>query len=310
MTHFASPADTALHGTYQVSQKPEDPRPLLRFDGRVGSGEFPASAGRYHLYSGWFCPSAQRSTAVLALAGIDPSVVSVSYVHGERDGRGWAFREPTGGDPVNGFTLLRQAYEVTEAGFDGHVSTPTLWDREARRVVSNTYAHIDVDLATAFVASSGRDLYPEPLRARIDEAEAWLHPALNQGVGAARAATPEGEAARTRLAETLAALDDQLSRSAYLIGDELTLADVRVIVTLLRYDAQANADGTGGGRLRPTLICGTTHERSTRSPVWARPHGSSPSRPPEQCCPTGSGDPSAARGRWPSVTEVRRRTWP
>ncbi|WP_256840055.1 glutathione S-transferase C-terminal domain-containing protein [Ornithinimicrobium faecis] len=246
---YASPADTSVHGTYRVPQKPDDPRPLLRFDGRLGSPEFPAIPGRYHLYSGWFCPWAQRSTAVLAVAGVDPSVVSVSSVHGDRDGRGWAFREPTGADPVNDFTLLRQAYEATEAGFDGHVSTPTLWDREGGRVVSNTYAHLDRDLASTFGAEAGRDLYPVALRRAIDDAEAWLHPALNQGVGAARADGAAGEVARVRLVETLTALNEQLGDSTYLVGDQLTIADLRVIVTLLRFDTQANADGALG----PTL---------------------------------------------------------
>lgn len=250
MTLFASPADTTAHGTYRVSQQPDDPRPLLRFDGRLGSPEFPAEPTRYHLYSGWFCPWAQRSTAVLAVAGVDPAVVSVSYVHGERDGRGWAFREPTGADPVNGFTLLRQAYEATEPGFDGHVSTPTLWDRESGQVVSNTYAHLDADLASTFGAGAGRDLYPEHLRGTIDDLESRLHPALNQGVGAARAAGPAGESARARLTETLVRLDEQLGHTAYLAGEDLTLADLRVIVTLLRFDVQSNADGLLGAPLQ------------------------------------------------------------
>ncbi len=56
-------------------------------------------------------------------------MVSLSYVDDDRDGRGWAFRERRGPDPVNGFTLLAQAYEATEPGYDGHVSVPVLWDR-------------------------------------------------------------------------------------------------------------------------------------------------------------------------------------
>lgn len=246
MSAYATPADTVAHGTYQLPQRPDDPRPLLRFDGRLGSQVFPANPGRYHLYAGWFCPWAQRCTAVLAVAGVPQSTMSVSYVHGERDGRGWAFREATGPDPVNGFRLLRQAYQATEPGFDGHVSTPTLWDRDRGRVVSNTYANLDRDLAATFGAAAGRDLYPPALQAAIDEAEARLHPALNQGVGTARGAGPTGRAARERLLQTLAQLDEQLDTSAYLVGDQLTLADLRVIVTLLRFDVQANVDGALG----------------------------------------------------------------
>lgn len=79
--------------------------------------------------------------------------------------------------------------------------------------------------------------------------EDWLHPALNQGVGTARADTPEGELARIRLRETPTALDDQVSQSPFLAGDEVTVADLRVIVTLVRFDAQANADGALGPAL-------------------------------------------------------------
>ncbi len=40
---------------------------------------FVAEPGRFHLYSGWFCPWAQRSTLVVALAGLQDTI-SVSYV--------------------------------------------------------------------------------------------------------------------------------------------------------------------------------------------------------------------------------------
>jgi len=59
--------------------------------------------------------------------------VSLSYVDDVRDGRGWAFRERRGPDPVNGFTFLAEAYEATEPGYDGHVSVPVLWDRQTSK---------------------------------------------------------------------------------------------------------------------------------------------------------------------------------
>ena len=246
---FASPVDTATHGEYRIHRASGDTRPLYRFDGRVGSEEYPAEPGRYHLYAGWFCPWAQRVTAALAVAGIGEDLVSVSYVHGERDGRGWAFREPTGPDPVEGFTLLREAYEATEPGYDGHVSVPALWDRRTRRIVSNNFAHLDTDLPTAFAADDAVQLYPEELRGEIDDLERWLLPDLNQAPPAARADTAEGRSARTKLASTLAALDDRLAGAIFLVGNHITIADLRVIVTLLRFDAQANADGLLGPAL-------------------------------------------------------------
>jgi putative glutathione S-transferase len=177
----STPEET--YGEYRIRRDPGDPRPLYRFTGRItedGSSGFRAEAGRYHIYAGWFCPWAQRVTIQHALHGL-AQVVTVSYVDGTRDARGRAFRETHGPDPVNGFTLLRQAYEATEPGFDGHVSVPTLWDRATGRVVSNDYTGIGIDLATRFRRwSSGADTYPEPLRERIVELDRWLGPAVNQ----------------------------------------------------------------------------------------------------------------------------------
>jgi putative glutathione S-transferase len=47
----------------------------------------------------------------------------------------WAFREGPGHglDSVNGFALLREAYEATEPGYDGHISVPLLWDAPVDR---------------------------------------------------------------------------------------------------------------------------------------------------------------------------------
>ncbi len=78
--------------------------------------------------------------------------MSLSYVDDQRDGRGWAFRERRGADPVNGFTLLADAYQATEPGYDGHVSVPVLWDRETGKVVSNNFPDITIDLGTQFGA--------------------------------------------------------------------------------------------------------------------------------------------------------------
>ena len=76
--------------------------------------------------------------------------ISLSAVDPVRDGRGWAFRGGPGHslDPVNGFSLLREAYEATEPGYDGHVSVPVLWDRETGRIVSNNFPDITIDLDT------------------------------------------------------------------------------------------------------------------------------------------------------------------
>lgn len=248
-TTFASPVDIGRYGAYRIDRSAGDTRPTYRFVNRVGvddSERFPARPGAFHIYAGWFCPWAQRTTITRELAALQ-DVVSVSYVDGARDARGWAFRAANGPDPVNGFGLLREAYEATEPGFDGHISVPTLWSRAEHVVVSNNYHLIGIDLATKFGQFAGAgalDTYPLALRSQIEELDSWLGPVVNWGANAAAGGADAAEVARRELLGAFHDLDSRLASSRYLLGEAITEADVRLWVTLVRFDVQANAART------------------------------------------------------------------
>ena len=84
----------------------------------------------------------------------------------------------------------------------------------------------------------------------IEELDSWVGPAVNQGVGRAAGTGPEAERARTALHAAFARLDDRLADGGFLVGHGLTEADIRLWVTLARYDVQGNADGRLGPALR------------------------------------------------------------
>ncbi|MBO0825678.1 MAG: glutathione S-transferase family protein [Actinobacteria bacterium] len=231
------PAATAVEGEFV--------RPAYPFQGRItadGSSGHPAEAGRYHLYISWACPWANRTAIVRDLLGLQ-DVISLSAVDPVRDGRGWAFREGDGYglDPVNGFQFLREAYEATEPGYDGHISVPVLWDKQARRIVSNNFPDITLDLDTQFGAwaDPAYDLYPEALRAQIDQLNDVIYADVNNGVYRSGFATTQQayHDAVTRLFATLDELEQRLSGQRYLFGDSITEADIRLYVTLARFDA-------------------------------------------------------------------------
>ena len=237
---------------------------MYRFQGRItadGSSGYPAVPGRYHLYISWGCPWAQRTAIVRKLMGLQ-DVVSLSYVDDRRDGRGWAFRERRGPDPVNGFEFLAQAYEATEPGYDGHVSVPTLWDTETRKVVSNNFPDITLDLGSQFGnwARPEPDLYPEPLRAEIDALNERVYTSVNNGPYRVAGATGPGdyEDLRQAMIAMLEELDGRLGRSRFLFGAGITEADVRLWPTLARFDTGYNP------------LAGVTERRLTEfGSLWA-----------------------------------------
>ncbi|MEV4896536.1 glutathione S-transferase C-terminal domain-containing protein [Nonomuraea sp. NPDC055795] len=273
MTVFAPPADQAAYGPYgpgRLHTSPEWNRPIYPFQGRVGTDPFPAEPGRYHLYAAHLCPWAQRATIVRTLAGLE-HVVGLSYVDDERDGRGWAFRERRGPDPVNGFAFLEQAYEATEPGYAGHISVPVLWDRAGGRIVSNHYPDITLDLATRFArwSDSPERLYPAELRALIDARNDEILHRVNRGVslvGQART-QEEYDDLRQRVVAAFESLDAHLAGHRYLVGEQLTEADVRLWVTLARFDLGYNP----ANRISERPLSGFPHLWAYARDLYQRP---------------------------------------
>ncbi len=207
-----------------------------------GSSGFQAARGRYHLYVSWACPWAHRTIIVRKLKQLE-GVIGMTVVDPIRDDRGWAFREGPGHstDPINGFSFLSEAYTATDPNYHGRVTVPVLWDRETKRIVSNADADIMRMLNAAFhrFTESRFALYPESLRAEIDQLNAFIHENVNDGVYRAGFATSQNvyENAVRRLFDALDRLDRRLASQRYLFGRHLVETDLRLFVTLIRFDA-------------------------------------------------------------------------
>ena len=208
-----------------------------------GYSGFPAVAGRYHLYVSLACPWAHRAIIVRRLLGLE-SAISLSVVDPIRDERGWAFREGDGHgpDPVNGFQFLSEAYLRTDPNYDLRVTVPCIWDREAKRLVTNNFPDITIDFETQFTAfhrSNAPDLYPEALREEIDAINELIYTDVNNGVYKAGFATSQKahETAVTALFNRLDWLEERLATQRFLVGNQLTEADIRLFTTLVRFDA-------------------------------------------------------------------------
>ena len=207
-----------------------------------GSSGYPAARGRYHLYVSWACPWAHRTIIVRKLKQLE-DVIGMTVVDPIRDDRGWAFREGPGHstDPINEFTFLSEAYSATDPNYHARVTVPVLWDKETRRIVSNSDDDIMRMMNGAFhrLTDSTRDLYPVDLRAEIDQLNALIHENVNDGVYRAGFATSQKvyEKSVRRLFDALDTLESRLASQRYLLGQRLVETDWRLFVTLIRFDA-------------------------------------------------------------------------
>ena len=216
-----------------------------RFTDRItadGSSGWPVEPGRYRLVWSRACPWAHRSRIVLRLLGLE-DVISLATVDPIRDERGWRFTLDEGGrDPVLGIELLSEAYLRTDPTYEGRVTVPALIDVPSGRVVSNDYSRITLDLSTEWTEHHAPDapqLYPEHLRAEIDAVNADVYRDINNGVYRCGFAGSQDayEEAHDGLFARLDELEQRLSGRRYLVGDQLTEADVRLFTTLVRFDA-------------------------------------------------------------------------
>ena len=208
-----------------------------------GSGEFPAQAGRYHLYVSYACPWAHRTIIVRKLKRLEDAI-GMTVVDPVRDERGWAFRDGPGysHDPVNGFQFLSEAYTATDPSYQSRVTVPVLWDTKTKQIVSNSDDDIMRMLEIAFDAvgdGGALDLYPEEHRDEIEALNEWIYETFNNGVYKAGFATQQRayEHAAYRVFETLDKLEERLAKRRYLIADHPVETDWRTFVTLIRFDA-------------------------------------------------------------------------
>ena len=210
--------------------------------GPSGEGGFAAEAGRYHIYGSLNCPWASRTLLVRKLKKLEHAI-GVTIVAPFVTDDGWQFGGFDGcaPDDINGATYLHQIYTLADAGYSGRATVPVLWDKQRATIVNNESSEIIRMLNRAFagIADDTLDLYPASLAGAIDELNADVYERLNNGVyRAGFAATQEAyDEAVTAVFAMLDELEQRLSDGrSFLFGAEPTEADVRLFVTLARFD--------------------------------------------------------------------------
>ncbi|KAJ2607082.1 S-glutathionyl-(chloro)hydroquinone reductase [Coemansia sp. RSA 1804] len=211
------------------------------------SAEFPAEAGRYHLYVSLACPWAHRTLIVRKLKGLE-GVIGVSVVHYLLGPNGWKFASPEDVpgatlDTVNGAEYIRDIYLKAEPKYSARYTVPVLWDKKKNTIVSNESSEIIRMFNTAFDGIvdpeyRGITFYPEDLRKDIDEINEWIYDTINNGVYKTGFATAQEayEKHCVPLFESLERVEKILSGNEFLLGSRMTEADIRLFTTIVRFD--------------------------------------------------------------------------
>jgi glutathionyl-hydroquinone reductase len=228
-----------------MSKTGEFQRDTKYLDGRItadGRDGWPVESDRYRLVVARGCPWANRTMIVRRLLGLEDAL-SMGVCGPTHDWRSWTFDlDPGEKDPVLGIHWLREAYEKAVPGYDRGVTVPAIVDIPSGAVVTADFRHITLDLEHEWRAhhrQGAPDLYPEALRAEIEEVSDLVYHDVNNGVyrcGFATAQDAYDHAYRALFAR-LDWLEERLAARRYLVGDTITEADVRLWPTLARFDA-------------------------------------------------------------------------
>jgi len=173
--------------------------------------------------------------------------------------RGWRFPEASDADapgenvtpdPVSGhenYTHLRDVYFAVNPSYSGRFTVPVLYDKIQQTIVNNESSEILRMLNTEFndlVSDKFKslDLYPASLRSEIDAAHEWHYDLINNGVYKSGFATTQDAYERNvvTLFEALDRAEAHLSSSSsegpYWFGSQITEVDIRLFVTIIRFD--------------------------------------------------------------------------
>lgn len=210
--------------------------------GPTGEGDFPAEAGRYHLYVAYICPWASRTLIGRNLKGLT-DVIGLSVAEPALTKEGWRFGGYPGStvDDVNGATYMHEIYTRADPHYTGRATVPVLWDKKRGTIVNNESADILRMMNDGFgsLATGTIDLFPPAHREAIDAFNVRIYPGLNNGVYRAGFATTQlaYEEAFLDVFRTLDWVDGELGERRFLFSDHPTEADIRLFVTLVRFDA-------------------------------------------------------------------------
>lgn len=206
-------------------------------------GDLKAETDRYGIYWAHGCHWSNRPVIVRDILGLENDIYEVHTTHsGETNVYGHGFADyPGHRDPLAGAYFLSEFYKNADPDYQGRATTPTLVDIKEKKAVNNDYHRLTNYIEVQFRAIQPKDapdLYPKKYRKEIDEFNDWLFPHINNGhyrMAFCQSWEAYNEAYEDFF-ESLDKLDKRLSQNRFIFGDYITDSDIRLYVTLVRWE--------------------------------------------------------------------------
>ena len=211
------------------------------FKGVLGSDEFPVEAGRYRFIWTEVCPWSHRVAIVRHLMGLTDSI-SEGKLNPVITEKGWEFSLDEGNhDPILGTRYMMESYLKTDPNYPGRATVPVIIDLTTQKIVNNESHDLMRQLALNFkevAKADAPELYPEHLCQDIDALNAVVLDEVIGSINRMGAADTQDvyETNYHTLFNRLDELDARVADQDFLFGDQLTEADIRLFVALVRFD--------------------------------------------------------------------------
>ena len=249
-------------------------RPPSEYLGKIPSEKYEVEAGRYHIFVSGICPWASSVATARHLLGLE-DVISMDIADGQ-SGAGWTYLGGASVAPWKdrpGPFWLHEAYQLDNSHVTTRITVPVLWDKKTNSIVSNDSWTIVKMLSTAFAGmgkplpeslarmatdfNGNPTLTPKELEFPMEKCHEEIYDALLNGVykaglGLFINGNEENDVVRSSresVYSKLSELNRLLSTQRFLLGDKLTAPDLRLAMTLFRWDCYyRNAFCLQGGR--------------------------------------------------------------
>lgn len=228
---------------WQPVQKQDDQGRFLRqtsfFRSRISEEQVALMAASkeplYTLFVAYICPWATRALIARSLLGLEDYIV-VKSVEPALTDYGWKLDAAA----KDSATYMHELYSRSDDTFTGRATVPVIWDNQKQCIINNESADI-LDIFNTDLESLKQhklDLKPPEFSEEISWFNERIYHSLNNGVYRSGFATTQQayREAYTDVFETLEWLEERFSERVYAVGKQITESDIRLFVTLVRFD--------------------------------------------------------------------------